>query len=175
MTLTSMTTVANQYADENYSTTLTVNYANEAISKINIEIGASLPFITNVSLDYSALSETWLRALIVPYICWSIKMNDGSLTEADRYLLRFNEALARLALNKNTAISSAYRGENFDEVYQIDMSGVSVYGVNKYPVYDNYETYYVGDSVYVSQHIYICIRECTGVTPPNATYWRLVS
>lgn len=128
MTLTAMTAAANAYCDENYATSLTMSYANEAIAQANAELDAVLPFFTSATSDYIALSETWLRGLIIPYICWSIKMNDGSLSEADRYQTTYARAFEKLKLIKDNVIPVAYQGTNFSGVYEIDYGRVSLYG-----------------------------------------------
>lgn len=129
MTLIKMTTAANAYCDENYTTLLTMNYVNEAIAQINSELDCTLPFIESDSAEYVALSETWIRSLFIPYICWSIKMNDGSLNEADRYLVSYNRNFEKLKLLKDNVISETYQGENFSGVYKIDYSQVSKDGL----------------------------------------------
>jgi hypothetical protein len=129
MTLIKMTTAANAYCDETYNTLLTMNYANEAISQINSELDCSLPFIESDIVEYVALSETWIRAILIPYICWSIKMNDGSLNEADRYQVKYIDGFNKLKLLKDTVIATEYQGENFSGVYEIDFSHVSKDGL----------------------------------------------
>ena len=42
---------------------------------------------------YSYMPSNWLFALLSPYLSYAIKMNDSSLTEADRYLDEFYRAL----------------------------------------------------------------------------------
>jgi hypothetical protein len=46
-----------------------------------------------------------------------------------------------------------------------------VEGVNFEGVYDNTESYQVGDGVSHGGKVYICIADTVGNTPPNATYW----
>jgi len=151
MTLTAMATAANAYCDENYANTLIMSYANEAIAQVNAELDAELPFIDNETTDYIALSETWLRGLIIPYICWSIKMNDGSLSEADRYQLVYNRAVEKLKIVKDNVIPAAYQGDNFSGVYEISYDNVSVYGrynVNEYDTRTSFPAIGVYNEVY---------------------------
>lgn len=115
-----MAVTANQYTDENYSDDLLMAFANEAIAQINTEINVNLPFITDVVASYYALSESWIRALVIPYMCWSIKMNDGSLNEADRYQVTFNRSLEKLKINKNTAISEEYQNDDFNNHFEME-------------------------------------------------------
>lgn len=119
MTLQNLTTIANNYTDENFSTNLTLGYMNTALSKINIALKSTLPFVSDASADYTALSDSWLIATVVPYLCWSIKMNDGSINEAREYQYQFETALRDLIKNKSTAIGTDYQGSGFKRVYQI--------------------------------------------------------
>lgn len=69
------------------------SYGNEAIAIINTEIGLKLPFVTDINESYEALDINWFVRLINVYMSYGIKMNDGSLNEADRYYERFWAAL----------------------------------------------------------------------------------
>ena len=121
MTINEITVAANYYTDEQVSPTIVRYYVNECISKINIELRTILPLVASVNdPTYTAISESWQTTLLVPYTCYSIKMNDGSLNEADRYKVVFNENLARLIEEKNRAIDSAYRGTDFTAIYRSD-------------------------------------------------------
>ncbi len=120
MNLAQITTAANVYTDENFNTTTAQTYANEAIAKINIELKAKLPFFgIDTNDDYTALDEKWLRTTVVPYVAYSIKMNDGSLNEADRFLRQFNQGMFTLKNNKRLAISENFRDEGFLNGYKI--------------------------------------------------------
>lgn len=122
MTLTELTLAANVYTDENFNAATTRAYANEAIARANIALKAKLPYFsdTDDNADYTALDEMWLRTYVVPYIAYSIKMNDGSLNEADRFNVRWQEALYSLRREKQTAIAEAYQGTGFKNGYKIE-------------------------------------------------------
>ena len=122
MTLSDITNAANAYTDENFEPTTILYFANEAISKINSELKCNLPIFEDSTTAYTALETKWIISLLIPYVCYSIKMNDSSLNEADRYLVIFNDNFLRLIANKEIAISEAYREEDFDEIYQRDLS-----------------------------------------------------
>lgn len=122
MTLVNITNAANAYTDENFEPTTVLFFVNEAISKINSELKCNLPLVEEILGDYTALSEKWITSLFIPYACYSIKMNDGSLNEADRYLSSFNDNFIRLIENKETAINESYREEDFDGIYRRDLS-----------------------------------------------------
>lgn len=109
MTVNEMTVIANNYADEIFSATITLGFANEAIARVNAGLGIKLPFISTVNESYTALDETWIRLLLIPYITYSIKYNDGSLNEANDALLKFELSLRELKANKTSAISLEYR------------------------------------------------------------------
>ena len=178
MTLTEMTNAANSYTDENYKATQSLYFVNEAIGLINAELGCELPFIDSVNSEYLGLSETWIRQLLIPYIAYSIKINDGSLQEASMFLRGFENGLQRLYNNKDTAIDSDYQGPNFgNPVVQIDystnLSGFGLYSDASWyvPEYNEYTLYYVGNYVYYNNIVYRCIKNNSGKVPTNSTYW----
>jgi hypothetical protein len=120
MTLNQLTEYANSYTDENFSTSQTIIYANTAISKINTNLKSTLPlFNPNPAIEYTDLEDSWLMLTVLPYICWSIKMNDGSLNEAGVYLFEFQNGMRVLNKNKKTAIPENRQAAGFKTVYQL--------------------------------------------------------
>jgi hypothetical protein len=120
MNLAQITQAANVYTDENFNVNISQVYANEAIARINIELKTKLPsFLEATSDDYTALPEKWIRTVIVPYVSYSIKMNDGSLNEADRFLQQFNQGLFSLKNNKHIVITENYQDTGFKNGYKI--------------------------------------------------------
>lgn len=112
MLLTDITTIANNITDENFSTIFVREYFNEAISNINVAISAKLPYITTetASSDYIALDEEWIRSTVIPYVCYLIKTNDGSLNEASAaFFQRYQVNLAEMRKMKTKSIKPRYR------------------------------------------------------------------
>jgi|SRR5690554_3624 len=122
MNVNDMTRVANNYTDENFSPNLVLSFINDAISRINTSLKCSLPLITSVTDDYEALDTNWIYSILIPYACYGIKMNDGSLHEADRFLAIFNENFETLKMNKFDAIKEEYRNPDFSGIYKRDLS-----------------------------------------------------
>lgn len=85
--------ISDAFTDELQHVVDGVNYANQAIAKINTRIGLTLPYFESEQSEYDSLDIHWLKTLVIPYMNWGIKMNDGSLNEADRYLQEFLGAL----------------------------------------------------------------------------------
>jgi hypothetical protein len=120
MTITEITRIANNYTDEVFATSVCLDFANEAIAKINVSLGATLPYM-NLTSDYTALDEQWIRTVIVPYVSYSIKLNDGSINESQiNFLQRYEQGVRELRKNKKQAIGAQdtdgnyiYRGDNF--------------------------------------------------------------
>jgi hypothetical protein len=120
MTITEITRIANNYTDEVFATSVCLDFANEAIAKINVTLGATLPYM-NLTSDYTALNEQWIRTVIVPYVSYSIKLSDGSINESQiNFLQRYEQGLKELRKNKKQAIGAQdddgnyiYRGDNF--------------------------------------------------------------
>jgi hypothetical protein len=112
MLLTDIARVANNATDENYSLTLIRDFTNEAIGNINIAVSARLPYFTEEASeqDYTYLGEEWIRSVIIPYVCFLIKVNDGSLNEANSaFYQRYNLALTELKKARNRIIPISYR------------------------------------------------------------------
>ena len=127
MNLIDITQAANAFADEDYDSSLIRHYVNTAIGIINSRLKAKLPFITSGVDDYDALDDSWIMSLLVPYAAYGIKMNDGSLNEAENYLMAFESAMRDLEESKLTAISEEYREPGFDGVYKADLSrGINI-------------------------------------------------
>jgi len=122
MTLNEITTAANAFTDENFAASTIKVFADEAIAKINVELKSDLPYLHSSSA-YTALDDKYLRTTIVPYVCYSIKMNDGSLNEAEMFKRKWQEGLFTLSKQKKLAISEEYRAEGFDTAFLIKQYG----------------------------------------------------
>ena len=118
MTITDIAIISNDYTDENFSDALVRSFADNAISRINVEIKTKLPSYA-IEGEYIALSDDWQRLIVIPFVCWSIKMNDSSLNEADVYWGQFSQGMELIKKNKRTAVSEEYRQDGFSNVYQI--------------------------------------------------------
>lgn len=118
MTINEIANISNDYTDENFTDNLVKNFADSAISRINVELNAQLPFYEDAG-EYVAISSDWQRMIVVPFVCWSIKMNDSSLNEAERYRIQFEQAMIILKRNKNVAISEEYRLGGFGNAHPI--------------------------------------------------------
>lgn len=112
MTITDIAKLANDSTDEIFGTDIILGFFNEAISNINIDLSAKLPYVTSddIDNDYTALDEEWIRAVVVPYISYMIKTNDGSLNEADNaFYLRYQVNLRKMKKLRSRSISPEYR------------------------------------------------------------------
>jgi len=107
--LSEIVTNADNFTDEEAEQSWALSYANDCISTINAEVGLLLPFVvrTDYNKPYTALDSTWFVNLLNMWLSWGIKMNDGSLSEADRY---YQEFLRRLDRFKKVAIGSGDDG-----------------------------------------------------------------
>jgi hypothetical protein len=131
MTITEITRIANNYTDEVFTTSVCLDFANEAIAKINSMLGANLPYYTPTA-DYSTtiLGDEWQRTVIVPYVSYSIKLNDGSINESQvNFLQRYEQGIRELRKNKKQVISEDYRGDNFGGIAKMPKLGT----YDKYP------------------------------------------
>lgn len=120
MNLNEMATIANNYTDENVQVSMIRGFINTAISRINAELKTNLPLIEidqDADEEYTPLEDEWVHTVLIPYACWAIKMNDGSLNEARMYEIQFNEGINILKVNKNSAIDEAYHKDGFNNMY----------------------------------------------------------
>lgn len=123
MTLERMTELANTYTDESAEELVVAGFINTAISRINAELKVKLPIIditASVSEEYTPLEDTWVNLVLIPYACWGIKMNDGSLNEARMYEIQFINGLELIKNNKRIAIAEAYQGDGFVNSWRLN-------------------------------------------------------
>lgn len=124
------------FTDESFSDEYLLSLANKAISRINTECNTLLPFYKDLSTEYDALPDIWQLDLISPYVSYGIKMNDSSLTEADRYLDEFYRVLKTFKDQIGTLVEMYEQGDTtngmsgeyinsigYGGVYAIDTSG----------------------------------------------------
>ena len=78
----------NLVSDEDFETMQLIGFVNDAIAKINIEIGTIFPEIDDTlpeqmyaMEEYTAFPDKWIRALLVPFAAGRIKENDSSQFE----------------------------------------------------------------------------------------------
>lgn len=88
MNILQIVQLANTLADESIETNKVLGFVNDAIARINVKCGANFPFFSSNTLndDYAGFSETWQRALLVPFAVGRIKQTDSSQFEySDAY------------------------------------------------------------------------------------------
>ena len=84
----------NDLSDENEQPASVLAWINDAIAKINIELGANFPYLTVDDMSVSpAFPEQWQRGLLIPYGVGRIKQKDSSQFE---YTDAYNEFLENL-------------------------------------------------------------------------------
>jgi hypothetical protein len=136
MRISEITRIANNYTDEVFTNLVCLDFANETIAKINVALGTKLPYMSIVtgttdSADYTALPEEWIRTVIVPYVCYSIKLSDGSINESQiNFLQRYENGIKELKKARSTVFPNditspfyQYRGPNFGGVVQMPKLG----------------------------------------------------
>lgn len=109
MTLTEILVNSHFSTDENITQDLALSTANRAIALINTECKTKFPKFETFTETYTYMPSNWLFTLLSPYISYTIKMNDTSLSEADRYLEAFYRALNNFKDNLGALI------EDYDE------------------------------------------------------------
>lgn len=109
MTLTEILVNSHFSTDENITQDLALSTANRAIALINTECKTLFPKFEKFNDVYTYMPSNWLFTLLSPYISYTIKMNDTSLSEADRYLEAFYRALNNFKDNLGALV------EDYDE------------------------------------------------------------
>lgn len=146
MTLKTITDNSATFTDELLTTDQLVTFANKCISRINTECNTLFPFFEGLTVEYTAMPKMWMLDLISPYVSYGIKMNDSSLSEADRYLDEFYKALNQFKDKLGSLVDKYENGDTingispefidslgFGGVYGIDTSGainVGFFGSN---------------------------------------------
>lgn len=116
MTLKTITNNSSYFTDENFTSEQLVSIANKGISRINTECNTLFPFFDNISEDYKAFPEMWMLDLLSPYISYGIKMNDTSLSEADRYLDEFYRALLQFKDKLGSLVDKYIEGDTVNGI-----------------------------------------------------------
>lgn len=120
MTLQDIITNSQFFTDETIVQINSLSVANKALSIINTECNTLFPFMESLNAMYSYMPSNWLFALLSPYLSYAIKMNDSSLTEADRYLDEFYRALNNFK-DKLGSLLASYDGTDPDSGISPDM------------------------------------------------------
>lgn len=124
------------FTDENFSVENILSLANKAISRINVECKTLFPFYESTTSDYTAIPPIHQMDMISPYLSYGIKMNDSSLSEADRYLDEFYKALTSFKDNIDSLVEQYEQGDTvnglsgeyintvgYGGIYPMDTSG----------------------------------------------------
>lgn len=111
MTLAEITKNSAIFTDENFSIDNILSLANRAISRINVECKTLFPFYTDTTSEYTAIPPIHQFDMISPYLSYGIKMNDSSLSEADRYLDEFYKALNNFKDNIGSLVEAYEKGD----------------------------------------------------------------
>lgn len=133
MTLKNITNNSAIFTDEKFSDNDLISFANKAISRINTECKTLFPYYEGINATYSAVPGNWQMDLISPYISYGIKMNDSSLSEADRYLDEFYKSLANFKDNLGSLVDKYANGDTVNGISSefIDNIGFGgVYGID---------------------------------------------
>lgn len=87
MNIGSLTIAVNNLTDEDFSSSVLVEFFNDAISKINIEVGANYPYLdVKDGSEYVGFPDKWQRALLIPFAAGRVKQVDSSQFEySDSY------------------------------------------------------------------------------------------
>lgn len=127
MTLDEIIKISNSYTDEVVTVSNAIRYANEGVALINSKYSTDLPYFEDTTTEYLGLNDTWLRRLIVPFVNYSVKMNDSSLNEAMEYKNTFYEALVDFGNVFLDILDADYLGDAVG-VYEINTDNALTFG-----------------------------------------------
>lgn len=116
MTLKTITDNSATFTDETFTSEQLLTLANKGISRINTECNTLFPFFSTVSENYKSFPEMWMLDLLSPYISYGIKMNDSSLSEADRYLDEFYRALLQFKDKLGSLVDKYIEGDTVNGI-----------------------------------------------------------
>lgn len=133
MTLKTITNNSAIFTDEKFSDNDLMSIANKAISRINTECKTLFPYYEGINAEYISIPANWQMDLISNYLSYGIKMNDSSLSEADRYLDEFYRALNNFKDNLGSLVDKYASGDvvngiSSDYIDNIGFGGV--YGID---------------------------------------------
>ena len=129
---------SNYVTDEELNDNNLVGMANSAIAEINSKCSTNLPFFNedNVStIQYIAVTPSWLLRLIEPYLSYSIAANDTNSNDRDFHYNRFLQAISEfkenglddiLATDPETGEELNYAGSS-SKMAVIDASDVTMH------------------------------------------------
>lgn len=127
MTLEAIYEDVNLQTDESYEADTLLPFFNDAISFINRRKHTYYPYLpsnTTDNYEYEALSETWLRQIVINYMCHLVKTLDSSQFEYNDFLEKCEDAMNDFMQVKDPAeyASDAHDDEDGGvEVYQPDL------------------------------------------------------
>lgn len=96
MTVQELMILSNRHTDEEQQQADGLNFFNAGVALINSRLKTRLPRVESIQDNYEALSDTWVVSIIGNYLSWAMKMQDGSLSEADRYRVLFEQGIEDL-------------------------------------------------------------------------------
>lgn len=129
MTIDSIRKHSDSFTDETLTVDNCVRFVNSAIAEINKECDLLLDLVPefNQEYNYEIIPDTWQIALFVMYVNYAVKMNDGSLNEAEEYKINFYDNLNKfkdVVQNDNADgtpfLDDKYKGPGFGGIIQID-------------------------------------------------------
>jgi hypothetical protein len=123
MNLGTLTKATNLLADEDFSSSQIVEFANGAIARINIEREANFPLfdINQSDVEYQGFPEKWQRTLLIPFVVGRMKAVDASQFE---YTDMYNEFAANLSLFKmKFPVPEVYKDVNEAKSFEPDFTG----------------------------------------------------
>ena len=129
---------SNYVTDEELNDNNLVGMSNNAIAEINSKCSTNLPFFNedNVStIQYIAVTPSWLLRLIEPYLSYSIAANDTNSNDRDFHYNRFLQAISEfkenglddiLTIDPETGEETGYAGKS-SKMAVIDASDVTMH------------------------------------------------
>ena len=128
MQLDEIYTDVNLQTDESYDNSTLLPFFNDAVSFINRRKHTYYPYLpanTSSNYEYTALKETWIRQIVINYMCHLVKTLDSSQFEYTDFLKKCEDAMEDFMQVKDPdEYASGAEGHEDEgvEIYQIDQS-----------------------------------------------------
>jgi hypothetical protein len=114
---------ANLIADETITTDKAIGFVNDAVARINVKCGANFPFfnMNELNTEYAGFTETWQRALLVPFVVGRIKQTDSSQFEYSDAYGEFQDNLTEF--KSRYTIPAQYKASDIQTSFAPDYTG----------------------------------------------------
>lgn len=115
MNFETIVNLINERSDEFITNDQAINFSNQAISKINLDLRTQLPLVSGQS--YDALKREGIETLLVPYVSYMIKKADDNYNSALMFSEEYVKNISLVQNNILNYVSADYLGTSTDAMF----------------------------------------------------------